>query len=143
MRSNPGRAPIAALLGIAGLFAAGCGSQFASPPRTYPVRGKVVLKNGQVPRAGLVSFHPQGIGVEASAELDENGTFVVKTFGEQEGTVPGKYKISINPSWPTARPKDAVAQAKRVVPRKYWSGDTTDIVREVKTEDNVFEISIP
>jgi hypothetical protein len=115
---------------------------FPSVPTTYPVRGKIIYADGTPVRAGLVKFHPQGVGVEADVELEKDGTFVLKIYGEQEGTVPGKYRISINPSWPTRQPADARSESMRRVPRRYWSADSTDLVVEVKAQDNQFELKL-
>jgi hypothetical protein len=117
-------------------------ASFPAPPKTYAVTGRVVYADGTPVRAGLVSFHPQGAGVECDAELDKDGRFTLKSYGEQPGTVPGKYKVSINPTWPTRQPADAKSESLRRVAKKYWSAGTTDLLVEVKDQDNHFDLKL-
>ncbi len=89
---------------VAGLAAlAGCGSKGAEYT-VAPVKGKLVCR-GQPVKGGHITFRPlqaaggkAGItGKPASAEVKEDGTFVLSTYGKQDGAVVGKHEITYLP----------------------------------------------
>src|SRR5262245_61605810 len=85
---------------IGAMLSVGCGASFNStpPPVAYPVRGRVLLANGEPLRAGVVTFQPKTPpGAEASAELEKDGSFQFTTMARNDGAVPGSYAVSISP----------------------------------------------
>jgi len=99
----------AGLAGFVGLvvFFAACGG---SPYGTISVEGRVTY-NGDTLVGGSVMFYPteRGKGRPASAKIDPDGTFVVKTFSNASGLIPGDYKIGVTsrrPFLPRDKPEN-------------------------------------
>ena len=90
----------ALLMAAAAALLAGCPSK---PPKTAPVRGRVVFKDGSPIPNATVQFVPrtsQEPEFIANATTDPNGTFQLTTFDNQtkttlQGAVPGKYKVTV------------------------------------------------
>src|SRR5262245_1955877 len=77
---------------------AGCGK---GNVLTKQVRGQVTFEGGGPPTEGQITFAP----IEAAATLprrpatgdfDKSGTFQLTTFTEDDGIIPGKYRVNIN-----------------------------------------------
>lgn len=113
-----------------------------TPPQTFATKGRVLFPDGKPVRGGTIAFHPQGTGIENSAEIGSDGTFVLTSYGNQPGTVVGKYKITINPDVPPSRPAAVAEELRSKVAAKYFSQDKTDLVVEVEAKDNNFEIKL-
>jgi hypothetical protein len=81
-------------------LAAGCGPP-ATLPKTYPVRGKVVYKDGQPMDGGLVEFHStRDPLVRATAEIGPDGRFTLATPTERRpvpGAPDGDYSVTVLP----------------------------------------------
>jgi hypothetical protein len=74
----------------------GCGSN----PKLISVTGKVTHE-GKTVTGGSVWFHPEG-GSEGKSErtsgqLQDDGTFTVRTFPHGDGIPPGKYRVTLSP----------------------------------------------
>ena len=75
--------------------ALGCGS---SNPKTVKVSGKV-LHGGKPVVHATVSYLPAGGGGRpASGITDESGAYQLTTFTANDGALPGKYAITVNPA---------------------------------------------
>jgi hypothetical protein len=63
----------------------------------YPVRGEVFFK-GQPAGGAVVHFHPldETTGSPAFAEVNEDGSFELSTFGSSDGAEAGDYIVTIN-----------------------------------------------
>jgi hypothetical protein len=130
------------LLAVSAVVTVGCGggNTEMGPPKqkTVPVTGIVKYKGKPVPRAG-VSFQSIDGKVSANASTDGAGTFILSTYGRDDGAPPGQYKVivaasgakEIEPGVLDAEPEGGF---KSPVPAKYGSPATTDIVVEVKAE---------
>jgi len=74
----------------------GCGD---SGPSTVPVTGVVLTEDGQVCDGALVVFHPRDPGLENTAKpvatTDGEGKFVLTTYSQGDGAVPGDYGVTI------------------------------------------------
>jgi hypothetical protein len=77
---------------------AGCGKNSSL---TKQVRGQVTFHVAAPPKEGQITFAP----IEAAATLprrpatgdfDTSGTFKLTTFTEEDGIIPGKYRVNIN-----------------------------------------------
>ena len=117
--------------------AAGCGAQ-----HTYPVRGKVVFKDGTPLTGGLVVFRPVDtqLQVTARGDIQHDGTFVLGTYHEGDGAVPGKYQAAITP--PPRRKIREKPVEKPIVHPRFESYDTSGLEFEVKRENNNFTIQV-
>jgi len=87
----------AAALAIAGLFLAttGCGGGGAA---TASVSGKVTYE-GKPVTGGSIGFSPIGTGSgnpgkAGGSTVQSDGTYTVSTYGEDDGAVIGKHKVS-------------------------------------------------
>jgi hypothetical protein len=100
-----------ALLSLLGLFAsAGCsGGTNEGRPAVYPASGKVVIQ-GQPASGVLVVLHPvEGSlaaqkGVKPSATTEEDGTFQLSSYEQNDGAPPGEYAATIQWFQPAASP---------------------------------------
>jgi hypothetical protein len=86
----------AALLG-----ALGCGGSGREPPKTYPVSGKVVFKDGTPMTGGLVEFR-SAVEQEHAAfgRIGSDGTFTLETLFDNQkypGAVAGKHRVTVTP----------------------------------------------
>jgi hypothetical protein len=122
----------------------GCGPRFNTkpPPKVYPVRGKVLLANGQPLRVGVVTFHPKQapLGAEASGELDKEGSFQLTTMVKDDGALPGSYTVSVSPY--SMKSGHATATQPTLIPPKYAAPETSGLTAEVKAQDNQFTFHI-
>jgi hypothetical protein len=87
--------PWLGLLISASLLGSGCGESSPRIPKTYPVQGKVTYKGQRLIR-GTIVFEPEGAGKEGRAEIQPDGTYVLSTYREKDGAVPGTHRVSIN-----------------------------------------------
>jgi len=93
-------AAVAAVL--AGL--AGC-KQSAAEFNVAPVKGKVTHQ-GQPVKGGSITFQPVGVegtkagvkGKPATGEVKDDGTFVLSTYGKEDGAVVGKHRVMYMPA---------------------------------------------
>ena len=118
----------AALAALALLPCWGCGSDAAHHTApTVPVKGRITYK-GRPLTQGTVVFEPADIGREAHGDVQSDGTFVLSTFKEGDGAVPGLHRVAVS-----GNPK----AGKEAVPLKYRnpSSSKTEIeVTEGKAE---------
>jgi hypothetical protein len=131
------------------VIGAGCGGG-----ELVPVQGTVKL-DGK-PLAGVsVLFLAQGAdGRNATGFTDTDGVFRLSTLGREDGAMPGKYKVVIQPpaaasnSRPTATPDEAQKTSTEVngkpaqrtvsIPVQYSRPDQTVLVQQVPPEGAVF-----
>ena len=75
--------------------AVGCSSQEEEElPPTAQTSG-VVLVDGKPLADAQVMFHPQGQGNPATGRTEENGRFVLTTYEDRDGAVPGTHVVTI------------------------------------------------
>jgi hypothetical protein len=97
---------------------AGCQSQAAGDPvaivnSVVPVSGQVRFADGRPVANAWVVFHPKDPpGNEASAGTGPDGTFHLGTFAKEDGAVPGRYVI-------TVEPHPNMKKAAPRIPKKY------------------------
>lgn len=108
----------------------GCGGK-----GTYPVQGQVVYHDG-TPATDLegymVSMDLPDEKVGASGVVQPDGSFRVGTFADDDGALPGKYRVALTPpeapvDRPTPKPKIAA---------KYGALASSGLEVEVKPESN-------
>jgi hypothetical protein len=98
LQRHPLRA-IALIFGIWTSFAlTGCGGEGPYTGSLYPVKGQVLLADGQPLTGGTIQFIPKLGGLRASGTIESDGTFSLKSIGSREGAAPGEYKVRIEPS---------------------------------------------
>jgi hypothetical protein len=99
---------------------AGCGAPTGAPAEAralvVPVSGKVLSADGKPVANAWVVFNPREIpGHEANAPTGADGSFRLSTFGKEDGAIPGRYVVTVEPHpYPKGR--------KPSIPGKYSTG---------------------
>jgi hypothetical protein len=102
-RMRCARVAVVLLLGASVLPCAGCSSTPPNPPpKTYPVKGKVVSqKTGQPLSGGSIQFESTGkTPVSVLGEIQSDGSFTVITLHDKQrldGAPEGSYRVSVGP----------------------------------------------
>ena len=118
---------------------AGCGN---SMPQTVKVTGKVTFDGKAPPGPGIVYFLPMeaaaGLPLRpATGDFGADGLYRTTTFEQNDGVMPGKYKIYIE-CWEQEPNMDGKT-VKSHVPKKYQTADTSgfelDITKETKPKE--------
>ena len=128
----------ATVLFLVGL--AGCGSPGPYSGTLYPVKGQVLLADGQPLTGGSVQFIPARGGLPASGTIEIDGTFSLKSLKtREEGAAPSEYKVRIEP------PSALLAKKGRTVPNlpfasRYREYDgATGLTATIKAEPTQLE----
>jgi hypothetical protein len=128
---------------IGAVFVAGCGGpkfNITPPPKVYPVKGKVLLANGEPVSGGIINFHPKTtLGSEASGEIGPDGSFQLTTIVKNDGALPGSYTVSVDPYFKGGRPSKVPASR---VPPKFGVPDTSGVTAKVEAKDNDLKIEL-
>lgn len=112
---------------------AGCsGSQHD----TAPVEGIVKL-DGKPLSSAIVTFFPES-GRSASGVLQEDGSYVLGTYTDSDGAIPGKHKVAITafnqaskkPDFDNDRPNRSDRQS--TIPVRYANPESSGLTYEVK-----------
>ncbi|OYV82733.1 MAG: hypothetical protein B7Z73_16840 [Planctomycetia bacterium 21-64-5] len=118
----------------------------------------VVTYNG-VPVAGAaVVFSPPSGGKPASGITDEQGHYILSTFKDKDGAVPGDYQVSVAKSQtdgPTMTDEERYKyieehgganppepESKNLLPEKYLSPATSDLKATVKPGNNDIPLTL-
>ncbi len=111
-------------LACAGLLA-GCGGD--GSPKTYLVKGQVVYKGGRGPvPQGTVLFESTGTPrVQASGEIQPDGSFELASDLGKPGTVAGEHRVMIQPPF-------LETGQKPLVQRRYTSYATSKLTATVE-----------
>ena len=128
-------------LSCALLAVAGC-SRGVSKAATYPVHGKVTW-HGEPVRFAKIRFKPDGSGFEADGRTEEDGSFTLRTYSndEPDGAVPGEYQVVLE-SWDNAD-GEVGPIPKGAKPTTFPGELQAPEPVEVKAEDNDLNIEIP
>ncbi len=99
----------------------GCGD---GRPRRYQVTGIVQVDGKPLTGefVGSVRFCPIKGGRPASAQLDNQGRFVLGNYASKDGCPIGDFKVEVNVS------EQKNNKMRYLVPPRYWKHDTSDIV---------------
>lgn len=94
------------LIVAASLTAIGCSGESSTP--VYPTSGTLTV-NGEPARGAIIGLHPvQGEidqrGTIPAGKVKEDGTFVVSTFGLDDGAPEGRYTLTV--FWPQFPSRD-------------------------------------
>jgi hypothetical protein len=113
----------------------GCSSN-----RPQPVQGKIVFSDGAAATelagylVGMDSGGPEG----ANGVVQPDGSFRVGTFENDDGAMPGKYKVSLTPPDP---PLDQPVPPPIIDP-KYSNVETSGLTVEIKPGDNPVTLTV-
>ncbi|MGQ9913035.1 MAG: hypothetical protein ACUVQQ_01685 [Thermogutta sp.] len=133
---------------------AGCGGKKSVPgrPDTVPVKVMVTYKGQPVADAN-VQFRPAAAGdasgVAATGTTNEQGTAHLTTFGQNDGAVPGSYRVCIRKSVLVGGPENADPDAPPVparyreeLPAKYAAPETSGLTAEVSKSQTEFTFDL-
>ena len=129
---------------------AGCGGDNSGLAQRYSVSGKVTYKGAAVP-TGTIVFEPTNpappAGRHASGTI-ENGSYSLTTSGEDEGALPGEYKVLVLATTVDMRGlakekgglmhqgdadfQKIVKEGKSLVPQKYAKSETSTLTYKVE-----------
>jgi hypothetical protein len=116
------------------LLIGGCGPSGGAPAlETVPVKGKVTYK-GQPLARGVVTFEPRGSGRAATGEIEPDGAFELTTLKKGDGAAPGKHRVSVSGTGPSAKAE--------LVPRKYTEVNTSKLEVEVTRDKTDYPIDL-
>ncbi len=151
------RVSLALALICAGMIC-GCGQQGPDRPATFATTGTVTLDGAPVEGAA-VTFVPNGKGTPAVATTDASGRYALKSFGTEEGAVPGQYMITVTKGQyteaaaaggggeeppPGYDPNSGTSEGTNTLPKKYESPQSSGLTAAV-TEDpskNTFDLAL-
>jgi hypothetical protein len=130
----------AALFGVLGVFAAGCGDD---RQKTAAVSGKITYNGRPVPN-GTVTFIPDPAGPPATGEIQPDGTYTLTTYVKGDGAVPGRHKVVVVAMDDAAGklPEERKPLPPPIVPAKYTSPATSTLTADVKAEDNTINFDL-
>jgi len=108
---------------LAAALLLGCGDSGPTPPKTYPVKGRVVYTDGTPMSGGSVAFTlDRDPDLSAIGDIGPNGEFALRTIvGNKRltGSVAGTFEVTIKPpSGPekSVNPGETLAEPVEVKP---------------------------
>jgi len=127
----------------------GCGQEeVVNRPKVFPVTG-VVLHDDKPVEGATVMFIPQGHSNAAAGLTDANGQFKLQTFAENDGAVPGNYKVTVRKvkvASAAGGSDDAPASPAGetwLLPKKYGEPGSTDLTVQVnESEENTVTLKL-
>lgn len=123
------------------LASVGCGPPANEFP-TAPARGIVTYDGAPVPM-GTVMLTPTGNGPPATGNIAEDGTFVLKTYGEDDGAVLGDHGVTITAlDIGDGSPEDINSAPKELVPPKYGNANTSGLSATIVEGENTLEFRL-
>jgi hypothetical protein len=131
-------------IGLALAATAGC----ADPKRPYPVKGAIVFEDGQPARElanYLVTFESSELHASAVGIVAEDGTFQLRTLKENDGAIPGAYRVTLTPPpLPEKQADRRLPRMKgtRIIDPRYGNSDTTDLAANVEQRKNDITLQV-
>lgn len=77
---------------IVGCLLLGCRSDRT---QTYPANGTVVFDDDRPVQSGMIELESIDFNTTATGTIGENGTFVLGTYGSNDGAARGKHRVII------------------------------------------------
>lgn len=123
------------------ILTAGCGSG-VDRPSTTKAEGTVKFENQPLEGAS-VSFIPEN-GRPASGFTDASGHFILRTFEDADGAIPGKHTVIISKvAADSQKPDDIYATQKSAIPEKYADLKNSGLTATVSTDgENKFDFDL-
>jgi len=127
------------LLFLAALLAAEIGCSGSS---TAPVAGRIKFKDGSDASslAGYeITLAPVAGKASAAGTVQPDGSFQLSTVGDNDGALPGSYKVALTP--PVSADPDK-PPPKPVIAARYNAPETSGLTIEVKPGRNTPELTV-
>lgn len=107
---------------------------------TAPARGTVIL-DGKPLSAGSVLLTPAR-GRGASGTLNPDGSFILTTYGNEDGAIVGKHKVAVVPLQSESESNEP-PPGYVPVPSRYQNPVSSGLEVDVKSgEENVFDLEL-
>lgn len=134
----------AALLMSALIVAIGC-NRGPTLPDTAQAKGKILMPGGQPLSGGRLEFKAtERPMIDAFADIQKDGTFVVESFTKEGGAVPGNYIVVVSPFDYHAKggnPKKLPYADS--IPAKYQDASRSDLKVAIESgKDNSFTLQL-
>ena len=117
------------------LFTTGCGQSDQLP--VHPARGQVLLEGKPIPHA-IVVFHPvkapEKSQPQPRALVQDDGTFVLETYGTKDGAPEGEYAVTIE-WWLSEKRSDDAPPSNRL-PARYARAETSGLRARIEAGEN-------
>jgi hypothetical protein len=134
-------------LGLGSTALPGCGDPNATSRQTlYPVKGKVVLADGNPLSNGRVVFFSEK-GIEIDGTVTKDGTFTLSS-SLGEGAPEGKYKVRVEPDATGQSGSSKKSSSRRTATwtapyaARFSDESTSGLAETVKPGDNNFEFKL-
>lgn len=101
--------------------------------KTYPIRGKVVFADGSPVKVGTVETKSVEHGVQATGNIDLDGSFTLTTYKANDGAVAGQHRCVIVQFVPVEEIPNYRPSTMGVVHRKHSVYSTSELGFTVKT----------
>jgi hypothetical protein len=124
------------LLGLLMLAVVGCQQK----SNVVPVRGKVLL-DGKPLTKGMIATMPSA-GRGANAKIQPDGSFELRTFGQNDGATVGVHRVAIVAFETPANAGPESGSGPSLVPKRYTSPETSGLTIDVKPGDNSPELKL-
>jgi hypothetical protein len=128
-------------LALATLLLTGCGESIKRL-EVHPVQGKITYQ-GKSPAGAIVVLHPvdnsEPDRPRPTAKVEDDGTFVVKTYNPADGAPPGKYKVTVQLRKFEEKNDGSLVAGPHLVPERYSQIEKTDLHVEVVAGNNVLQ----
>lgn len=138
---------IVPLLAAGAVLAAVLGCGKGGEGKLAPVQGKVMQEDKPL-TTGMVIFRPDPAKGNTSqqeprGQIDAAGNYKLKT-AQNDGAVPGWYKVGIIATLPSADPKNPYAIPQSLIPTHYNDPERSGLVVEVveKANPGAYDVSI-
>jgi hypothetical protein len=120
-----------------------CGVVGCGGPKTHPLSGRVVYAPDQTPAGDLAGYGVTAVcadpPITAVGVIEDDGSFVLSTFGEKDGAVAGHYRVALTPPLPYGdEPPSPV-----LIDAKYLDLDTSGLEIEIPGDEVVLTVERP
>jgi hypothetical protein len=112
----------------------GCSSASGELPTLIPTKGKVTYK-GKPLTSGVVRFEPDGYGRAAAGRIESDGSFVLRTYKDGDGVVPGSHRVYVTETADKTLARDRAF-------KKFTQPTTSGVTAEVSAEKTEFTIDL-
>ncbi len=120
---------------------AGCGGS-DDKMETSSVTGTVTYE-GKPVTTGTVMFTPVGGGPPATGQIQEDGTYELRTYEDGDGAVIGEHKVTITAlDMGSGLPEDMAAEPKPLVPEKYGRDKTSGLTATIASGENTVDFPL-
>ena len=119
-----------------GVIVSGCSRTGPKPPKTYPVKGKVLYEDGRPYGPGMIEFRSKSQPFNSVGEIQTDGSFTLSTLNDREklgGAIEGDCTVALIPPQPADR-----ANRKGSLPMMITLPETYAI----KPQENDFAITL-